>query len=115
MSDPLYTPREIARSSQRCTVIAIEIRNEADRQGELWGVDRALPDGLMVWHRFGADLEGNARGEMGFRGDSWASILLEEVGEALQAGNAGALRGELVQVAACCMTWIDALDRRATS
>jgi len=47
----------------------------------------------------------------------WATILLEEVGEAakevLETGAMnGKLRYELIQCAAVCVAWIEALDRR---
>jgi hypothetical protein len=51
------------------------------------------------------------------RGDgTWADILVEEVGEAIEAavlhGEQG-LRAELVQVAAVAAAWVECIDRRA--
>lgn len=43
---------------------------------------------------------------------SWDLILLEEVYEALAESNRERLRQELVQVAAVCIAWIEAIDRR---
>jgi len=53
-------------------------------------------------------------------GCTWAHILVEEVAEAIEAAtleqqdaiDAGALRKELVQVAAVAVSWIEAIDRR---
>ena len=49
----------------------------------------------------------------------WGAILGEEVGEALQQAlwqhfekGAGDVRGELVQVAAVAIAWIECIDRR---
>ena len=42
---------------------------------------------------------------------TWAAILMEEVGEVLQADDAE-LDAELVQVAAVCLAWLEARDRR---
>jgi len=50
---------------------------------------------------------------------NWAAILVEEVSEVVEAAvealctdDWGPLRGELVQVAAVCVNWIEAIDRR---
>lgn len=57
----------------------------------------------------------------------WLSILVEEVGEAAMAvneanfeggsnyGNYADLRAELVQCAAVCIAWVEAIDRRSDS
>jgi NTP pyrophosphatase (non-canonical NTP hydrolase) len=50
----------------------------------------------------------------------WLAILIEEVGELAQCAlhdefgghAAGKLRGELVQVAAVAVSWLECLDRR---
>ena len=47
---------------------------------------------------------------------SWAHVLVEEVSEAVEAGcesDPAHLREELVQCAAVCVAWIEAIDRRA--
>lgn len=66
--------------------------------------------------------------QLGLTDLEWQSILLEEVGEAAMLVTKGSvrpitdvyliqhpeeLRGELVQVAAVAMRWINAIDRRA--
>ena len=44
--------------------------------------------------------------------DTWAGILLEEVGEALTTPSREELRKKLIQVAAVCVAWVEDLDRR---
>ena len=47
--------------------------------------------------------------------ESWADVLIEEVAEAIAAtaeDSTDNLRTELVQVAAVCVKWIQAIDRR---
>lgn len=43
---------------------------------------------------------------------TWRQILLEEVYEALAESDPEKLREELVQTAAVCVAWIQAIDRR---
>lgn len=43
---------------------------------------------------------------------TWMQVLREEVAEAFAESDPGALRGELVQVAAVCVAWVEAIDRR---
>lgn len=44
---------------------------------------------------------------------TWADILVEEVAEAIGTnGDTGALRTELIQVAAVAVAWVEAIDRR---
>jgi hypothetical protein len=42
---------------------------------------------------------------------SWASILVEEVAEAMLETDRQKIRGELVQVAAVAVKWVEAIDR----
>lgn len=82
---------EVEKKNQ--TEILFEIQFERDRQDEKWG-----------------DQSGN-------RDDTWVAILTEEVGEAakevLETGALnGNLRKELIQCAAVCVAWIEALDKR---
>ena len=46
---------------------------------------------------------------------TWADVLLEEFAEAVAATDDVARRGELVQVAAVALAWIECIDRRAAS
>ncbi len=95
------------------------VRNERAYQDGRWGDQSHLPDGT------GADLPASFRGatvdaqrlvalcvELGNL--TWRHVLLEEVAEALEAPDPDALRGELVQVAAVAVAWIEALDRRSS-
>ena len=43
---------------------------------------------------------------------AWDGVLLEEVYEALAETDPALLRAELIQVAAVCQAWVEALDRR---
>ncbi len=43
---------------------------------------------------------------------TWRHILMEEVGEALEAPDDDELREELKQIAAVCAAWMEAIDRR---
>jgi len=43
---------------------------------------------------------------------TWQLILAEEVAEAFAESDPGALRAELIQVAAVALQWIEAIDRR---
>lgn len=48
---------------------------------------------------------------------SWTDIAVEELAEALdeaEAGNTDALRTELIQLAAVCVQWVQAIDRRSS-
>jgi hypothetical protein len=46
---------------------------------------------------------------------TWRDILAEEVAEAYACSDRNELRGELVQIAAVAMAWIEAIDRRPRS
>lgn len=75
------------------TAVAVAaIHAERERQDMKWGSQRHLHD------------------------DVWNRILGEEVGEVAKALNEQEpienLRAELVQVAAVCVAWIEALDTR---
>lgn len=73
-----------------------DIADERDRQDAKWG-DQSGNDNFV-----------------------WTAVLAEEVGEAAQAalqvsfggGQPGHLRDELVQTAAVCVAWIEAIDKR---
>jgi hypothetical protein len=43
---------------------------------------------------------------------TWADILTEEYCEALAESDPVKLRAELIQVAAVCVAWVEAIDRR---
>lgn len=96
--------------------VAAEAVAEVYRAREIHGKQHGLPSfdagdgrGQDVWEHVGRVLEDDAR-EMLDDEPSWAAILAEEVGEALQAEDPGHLRGELIQVAAMALAWVDRLD-----
>lgn len=51
-----------------------------------------------------------------FRDDrgTWADVLTEEFYEALAESDPAKLRTELIQTAAVCVAWVEAIDRRQT-
>lgn len=105
-----------------------EIAAERVRQDAKWG-EQNHPDGTgwaRDWRKDGSwndlcyagqeggELERTARRILQ-GGASWAAILMEEVGEALEAGDPVALRAELVQIASVAVAWVEAIDRREGS
>lgn len=116
--------------------VLCEIDAERTRQDAKWGeqnhpdVSRALTDGeggcsvldMAAW--YGVPTPSAAREDCDISAKegrcTWAHILVEEVAEAIEAAtleqqdaiDAGALRKELVQVAAVAVSWIEAIDRR---
>ena len=128
--DHRMTAAEVHRSSNRCrdlekllprTSVLEEVRQECNRQDEQWGAIRDYPDIQQhliedaAGHPYAAHEQhykalNHMRQEHGYL--SGDGILLEEVFEALAAGAIDRLRAELIQVAAVCVNWIMALDRR---
>ncbi len=93
-----------------------DIAAERQRQHAKWGDQSNLPDGTgPQW----ADDADTARRlcDLAMRGGyvKWRHILREEVAEAFAESDPDRLRAELVQVAAVCVQWIEAIDRRAES
>jgi hypothetical protein len=96
--------------------VLLDIKEERQRQVAKWGVQHGRPDGLLgrlgyqaariVYTRIN-----DARQADGVEGH-WDDILLEEVYEALSETDRGNLRTELIQVAAVCAAWVEALDAR---
>lgn len=104
--------------------ILSEVDVELARQDEKWGEQNhpdVAPEGF---DNFSPELQrASAREraefwktENAFRVGTdtlaWDGILLEEVYEALAEADPAKLRAELVQVAAVCVQWIAAIDRR---
>lgn len=69
---------------------------------------------LVEWRTLVSLLESTARESMKAGPVTWAAILAEEVGEALQEDDPVKLRAELVQVAAVACAWVEAIDRRTS-
>lgn len=99
--------------------VSNEVFHERLRQDQKWG-EQNHPDvapgeihhevyvqGAARWKREN-DIR-DSRDEL-----AWDGILLEEVFEALELGgkDEGALREELIQVAAVAQVWVEAIDRR---
>ena len=90
-----------------------EVQNEVNRQFELWG-EQNHPDGT------GREEQRQTADTFKSLMKTWAQddsltfrdILFEEVLEAYAETDDGALRTELIQVAAVAVTWIQAIDRR---
>jgi hypothetical protein len=106
-----------ARPTRRSiTRVLEEVRGERYAQDEKWG-EQNHPDGTGrpddAWV---ADAV-RERCEAAFaegRG-TWRDVLTEEFQEALAETDADKLRAELIQVAAVCVAWVEAIDRRADS
>lgn len=105
--------------AQTCAV-AIEGINERALQDMRWGESNHpdLPAGVAspcAWFGIPTADAARQRCEDAFRRGmgSLAHILLEEVSEAIEvAADPAKLRGELVQVQAVCIKWIETIDRR---
>lgn len=97
--------------------VYLDIINERSRQKAQWGDQTHLPDvqgtprfmvGITAdWARY-VNAQRVKKG-----GLAWDWILLEEVVEAFEAETTEHLREELVQCAAVCISWIEAIDSRA--
>lgn len=104
--------------------VLAEITAERTRQDEKWG-EQNHPDGTGDDVRLLGDIDLPTYGTLAYRAKAlvdslaakgrsqYAPILLEEVFEALSALSEDELRTELVQVAAVCVQWVQAIDRRA--
>lgn len=93
------------------------VEQEIERQDRRWGDQSRHPDqpnsgpSADAWAKLSALLEAESRASL-HRGPTWAAILGEEVGEALQSDSPEARVTELVQVAAVALQWASALQRR---
>lgn len=109
----------------RLGLVLSEIERERLRQDEKWGVQnhpdidyRHVPS---VYIFASQDMKEVCQAAHKAGQDNWATILLEEVLEAVDeaetdgaSNDSGAkLRTELIQVAAVCVAWVEAIDRRA--
>lgn len=91
-----------------------EIAAERARQEAKWG-QQNHPDGTAITgdDKRAASARHTCQAMAGRGEVTWRDILWEEVAEALAESNPATLRAELIQVAAVCAAWIEALDRRA--
>ena len=113
---------------ERTYLVLDDIKAERDRQDAKWGDQSASRDGTgpsTLPLAFSLPINGNnfanslsllatERTDTESRngGATMASILLEEVFEALAESDAEKLRVELVQVAAVAVAWCEYLDKR---
>jgi malonyl CoA-acyl carrier protein transacylase len=90
--------------------VLLEVAAERSRQDELHGFP-VLADGTSTdWPEWAEALR-DAR-ELNDTGRAtWASILIEEVAEAMLETDRQKIREELVQVAAVAVKWVEAIDR----
>ena len=110
--------------------VLIEVLDERRRQDEKWG-EQNHPDGTGPFVRWlgpgGAvnedddvfttalELAEHFRAKCQANGpeqDNYVDILMEEVAEAFAEQDPAKLRAELIQVAAVCVQWVEAIDRR---
>lgn len=84
-----------------------EVAKERHRQVMRWGGNRRLPLGDADLSMVASALEDLARDQMGRGVISFASILAEEVGEALRETDPQRMRVELLQVAAVCIAALE--------
>lgn len=101
--------------------VLVEIESERTRQDAKWG-QQNHPDGtgarVAIAGRlaYAEDLARDARlycqAAAGRGTVTWRHIIREELYEALAENDPMKLRTELMQVAAVCVAWIEAIDRR---
>lgn len=90
----------------------LSVLEERIRQDEKWG-QQDHRDG--TGYAYEANRERCRRAcqqAFGENVGTWADVLLEEVYEALAETDPVKLREELIQTAAVCVSWIEAIDRR---
>ena len=104
-----------------------QIRLERERQHALWGEQNhpSVPrEGPEVAFDDGEpsillcdDSDSQKACDRAFREGSgtWAHIAVEELSEAVYAKDETKRREELVQLAAVCVAWIEAIDRGTTT
>lgn len=93
--------------------IFVELNAERERQDAKWG-EQNWEDGTGHTH-YRRQAEACKRiCEIKFqqKTGTWLDILNEEFYEAMAESNVNELRAELIQVAAVCINWIEAIDRR---
>lgn len=116
IDDYALRPLEV---SERLKVLR-DIAAECRRQDDKWGTERDFadvgPDIRCPDERGLAELRSEYDAAFTKGRGSWAHILIEEVAEVLEAaGDDEHLRNELEQVAAVCVQWMQAIDRRRKS
>lgn len=107
-----YEMQSAARVTARLRILG-EVSEERARQEQLHPI-QDLPDGTGPEYRAWADMA-KANGELAeSSGDlTWRHVLEEEFEESLSETDPALLRAELLQTAAVCVRWVEAIDRRA--
>ncbi|MGW4030768.1 hypothetical protein ACWEFL_15850 [Streptomyces sp. NPDC004838] len=114
------TPGPAASAASGTARVLADITAERRRQDARWGVQNH-PDGTgpdhLVLDTIPVALAAHAARELCQRYTdmgivTWRDILTEESCEALAETDPARLRAELVQVAAVCAAWAEAIDRR---
>lgn len=94
--------------------ILAQIALERDAQDDKFGDQSDLPDGTSVSLRWHADSRRERCQRAAEQGNlTWRHIADEEWAEATAETDPLRLRAELVQLAAVCVAWIEAIDKRA--
>lgn len=97
-----------------CADVLLEVLDERKRQHAKWGYQN-LPNGtgdpIYGLQAEGAKVNCDEAAKIGMV--TFRHILCEEFYEALAETNPERLRRELIQVAAVCVQWSEALSRRA--
>jgi hypothetical protein len=104
------------------TPVLVEVARERARQDARWGEQNhplwheSLPDPVIRASHYGVPTERAAKWlcEIEAKGgcQTYVSILVEEVAEAVSAQDEAHARAELVQVAAVAVAMCEAIDRR---
>ncbi|GAA4212953.1 hypothetical protein [Microbispora amethystogenes] len=90
-----------------------DVAAERAAQDAMWGIQEHA-DGTGPTYEREADLAKRAVADAAAEGRlTWRQILYEEVLEAFAEDDTDRLRGELIQVAAVAVKWVQDLDRRA--
>lgn len=86
---------------------------ERAAQDKRWG-EQNHPDGTGygIWVARAEEIKRRAAYQVKNNTLTWQTILYEEVAEAFAESDPIRLREELVQCAAVCVAWIEAIDRR---
>lgn len=124
------TDGTVTKAAHPATVLVLdEVRREREAQDERWGIQRRPSLDSVLLHRPGGcdqrriaehyeiPSEGRAKFlcEQAFEEGqgTWAHVLVEEVSETVGClTDEGAMRRELLQVAAVAVAWIEDIDRR---
>lgn len=95
------------------TDVYMAISAERERQDAQWG-EQNHPNGTGGVDAYNeAKRARNACQAAAARGEvTWRHILREEIAEAMAETNLVHLRAELIQAAAVCAAWVEAIDRR---